>query len=143
MASVIGCERISPDADVGCRARDRGSTSLTIVLLTPVFVVIAFMAFQAAMWTNARTEARAAARDAAVLVARFGAQPDDVEVSTRAALAGSSSLDLIDVDVPTMQEIGVAGVVSVTVTARANGILVGTSTEVSVTEAVPFEEFRP
>jgi hypothetical protein len=106
-------------------------------------VVIAFMAFQAAMWTNARTEARAAARDAAVLVARFGAQPDDVEVSTRAALDGSSSLDLVDVDVPTMQEIGVAGVVSVTVTARANGILVGTSTEVSVTEAVPFEEFRP
>jgi len=143
MVSVIGCERISPDPDVDGRAPDRGSTSLTIVLLTPVFVVIAFMAFQAAMWTNARTEARAAARDAAVLVARFGAQPDDVEVSTRAALDGTSSLDVIDVDVPTLQEIGVAGVVSVTVTARANGILVGTSTEVSVTEAVPFEEFRP
>ncbi len=126
----------------GCR-RDRGSASLTVVLLTPVFVVIAFMAFQAAMWTNARTEARAAARDAAVLVARFGARPDDVEASTRAMLDGSSSLDVVHVDVPTLQQIGVDGVVSVTVTARANGILVGTSTDISVTEAVPFEEFRP
>lgn len=123
--------------------RDRGSTSLTIVLLTPVFVVIAFMAFQAAMWTNARTEARAAARDAAVLVARFGARPSDVEASTRATLAGRSSLEVIDVDVPDPGEIDVDGIVSVTVRARANGILVGTSTEISVTEAVPFEEFRP
>jgi TadE-like protein len=143
MLTVFGCERNQHDPAVDDRARDRGSSSLTIVLLTPVFVVVAFMAFQAAMWTNARTEARAAARDAAVLVARFGAQPDDVESSTRAALDGSSSLDVIDVDVPTLQEIGVAGVVSVTVTARANGILLGTSTDVSVTEAVPFEEFRP
>lgn len=122
--------------------RDQGSTSLAIVLLTPAFVVIAFMAFQAAMWTHARTEARAAARDAAVLVARFGARPDDVEASTRQTLGSKSSLDVIDVDVPTMQEIGADGVVTVTITARANGILVGTSTEVSVTEAVPFEEFR-
>jgi hypothetical protein len=115
---------------------------MSIVLLTPAFVVIAFMAFQAAMWTNARTEARAAARDAAVLVARFGAYPDDVESTTRATLDGKSSLEVIDVDVPTLSEIDAAGVVSVTVTARANGILVGTSTEISVTEAVPFEEFR-
>lgn len=139
--SVAACDINSP-VDRR-RARDQGSTSLTIVLLTPAFVVIAFMAFQAAMWTNARTEARAAARDAAVLVARFGAAPDDVEASTRATLDGRSSLDVIDVDVPTMSEIGVDGVVTVTVTARANGIIVGTSTNISVTEAVPFEEFRP
>lgn len=123
-------------------ARDRGSTSLTIVLLTPAFVVIAFMAFQAAMWTQARTEARAAARDAAVLVARFGARPDDVETSTRASLDAKSSLADVAVEVPTLREITSSGVVTVTVTARAHGILVGTSTDVSVTEVVPFEGFR-
>jgi len=48
--------------------RDRGSTSLTAVVLTPVFVVIAFAAFQAAMWSHARTEARVMAREVAVLV---------------------------------------------------------------------------
>jgi len=126
----------------GWRRCDRGSTSLTIVLLTPAFVVVACMAFQAAMWTNARTEARAAARDAAVLVARFGAHPDDVERSIRATLDSKSSLEVIDVAMPTLQEIDAGGVVAVTITARANGILVGTGTVISVTEAVPFEEFR-
>jgi hypothetical protein len=140
---VTGDEHDVPISHGRRRCRDRGSASLTVVLLTPVFVVIAFMAFQAAMWTNARTEARAAARDAAVLVARFGARPDDVEASTRAMLDGRSSLDVVDVDVPTLEQIGVDGIVAVTVTARANGILVGTSTDISVTEAVPFEEFRP
>jgi hypothetical protein len=111
--------------------------------LTPVFVVIAFMAFQAALWTHARTEARAAARDAAVLVARFGARPDDVEASTRQSLGTKSVLEVIDVRVPAYGEIDDDGIVSVTVVARANGIIVGTSTEISVTEAVPFEEFRP
>lgn len=101
------------------------------------------MAFQAALWTHARTEARAAARDAAVLVARFGAHPDDVEASTRETLGTKSVLDVIDVRVPSFAEIDDDGLVSVTVVARANGIIVGTSTEISVTEAVPFEEFRP
>ena len=114
-----------------------------MVLLTPVFVVIAFMAFQAAMWTHARTEARAAARDAAVLVGRFGALPDDVERSTLESLVDKSVLDVIAVEIPTIDEIRAAGTVQVTVRARANGIIIGTGTDVEVTEAVPFEEFRP
>lgn len=113
------------------------------MLLTPVFVVIAFMAFQAAMWTHARTEARAAARDAAVLVGRFGALPDDVERSTLESLGGKSVLEVTAVEIPTIDEIRAAGTVQVTVRARANGIIVGTGTDVEVTEAVPFEEFRP
>jgi hypothetical protein len=101
------------------------------------------MAFQAALWTHARTEARAAARDAAVLVARFGARPEDVEASTRETLDSKSALEVIDIRMPSRDEIDDEGIVSVTVVARANGIIVGTSTDISVTEAVPFEEFRP
>ena len=108
-----------------------------------MFVVIAFMAFQAAMWTHARTEARAAARDAAVLVGRFGASPDDVERSTFEILENKSVLEVRAVDIPELDEIRASGTVEVTITARANGIIIGTSTDVEVTEAVPFEEFRP
>jgi hypothetical protein len=114
-----------------------------MVLLTPVFVLIAFMAFQAAMWTHARTEARAAARDAAVLIGRFGALPDDVERSTLESLGDRSVLDVTDVEIPSIDEIRASGTVRVTVRARANGIIVGTGTDVEVTEAVPFEAFRP
>lgn len=101
------------------------------------------MAFQAAMWTHARTEARAAARDAAVLVGRLGALPDDVERSTLESLGSKSVLDVTAVEIAPLDEIRATGTVEVTVRARANGIIVGTSTAVEVTEAVPFEEFRP
>lgn len=118
--------------------RDRGSTSLTAVVLTPVFVVIAFAAFQAAMWSHARTEARAAARDVAVLVAQ---RSDD------AALVGRSAERNLD------QSAAISGAtvtieheerfVVVRVTARAPGIIRGTSATIDVTEALPIEGFRP
>ena len=117
---------------------DRGSTSLTTVLLTPVFVVIAFAAFQAAMWTHARTEARAAARDGAVLVARNGVAPADAERSIESALRSESALGSTDVTVESRGQI-----VVVTVRGRAPGIIRGTSTEIEATEALPIEGFRP
>ena len=117
---------------------DRGSTTLTTVLLTPVFVVIAFAAFQAAMWTHARTEARSVARDAAALVARSGESPDAVESSAEAALRSSADLEQPDVEI-----IPQGGFVVVRVTGRAPGILRGTSAAVEVTEAMPIEGFRP
>ncbi len=119
-------------------ARDRGSTSLTLVLLTPIFTVVAFMAFQAAMWTHARTEARAAARDAAVLVGRFGAEPADVRRSTSESLDDKSVLELREVTI-----VEASGTVRVTIAATAHGIITGTSSDFEVTEAVPVEEYRP
>ena len=112
------------------------------MLLTPVFVVISFMAFQAAMWGHARTEARAGARDAAVLIARLGADPADVVVATAGALEATSALADVEVSTPPASQLRAGGVVEVTVSATAHGILAGTSTRISVTEAVPFEEFR-
>lgn len=114
------------------------------MLLTPAFVLVAFAAFQAALWTHARTEARAAARDAAVLVARFDADPIDVRRSVIDSLSAERSLRVVDtpgvdpveiVDDPT-------GLVTVTVRVVAPGILRWTSTSVTVTEAVPNEGFR-
>ena len=117
---------------------DRGSTSLTTVLLTPVFLIVAFAAFQGAMWTHARTEARAVGRDAVALVARSGVDIDAAEASAEAALR--SSADIADPDVQITSR---GGLVVARVTGRAPGIVRGTTAPVDVTEAMPVEGFRP
>jgi hypothetical protein len=110
---------------------------LTAALLTPIFIVVLFAAVQAALWGHARTTARVAARDAAAQVARFEVAPGDAEASARANLADG---DLTNITV----SINNGGdVVIVTITGDAPGILIGTSREVSVTEAVPVEEITP
>ena len=114
---------------------DIGAVSLSVALLTPLFVVLAFAAVQAALWSHARTEARVVARDAAVLVARAEVGAGDAQASAEAILR--SDTDLVDVDVTIASG---TGVVTVTVSGRAPGILRGTSVPVEVTEALPFEE---
>jgi Flp pilus assembly protein TadG len=119
-------------------AVDRGSTTLTTVLLTPVFLVIALMAFQAALWTHARTEARVIARNSAALVARSHA---DVVATERSAVAMlHADTDLADPDVDIVVS---GGVVTAHVTGRAPGMIRGTSAGVDVVEALPREGFRP
>ncbi len=81
------------------RGDDGTSSSLTAVLLTPVFVVLAFAAFQAAMWGHARTEARVIARDTAALVARSGVLPSDARESAMTILAADTDLRRLEVSV--------------------------------------------
>jgi hypothetical protein len=117
---------------------DRGSTTLTTVLLTPVFLVIALVAFQAALWTHARTEARVLARNTAALVARSHADAGATEQATLSML--SSDTDIRDPRV----EIVVSGdVVRARITGGAPGMIRGTSAHLEVVEAVPREGFRP
>lgn len=129
-----------PDAIAADRLRgDRGAaTSLSIALLTPMFVFLAFAAFQAAMWSHAKTEARVVARDTAALVARSGVTPGDARASAAAILAADTDLRGVNVSISTSN-----GVVSVTVTGDAPGIIRGTSSDLSVTSAVPVEELTP
>ena len=117
--------------------RDRGSASLTTVLLAPVAMMIALMAFQAALWTHARTEARAIARDAAVLVARSGETEEAVEASALRLLDEQQSLtsSSIVIDEENM-------LVVVTVQADAPGMFRFTQRRIVVSEAVPREAFR-
>ena len=75
-------------------------------------------------------------------VARFGASPDDVERSTFDALGSKSVLVVDAVEIDDLVEIERSGVVEVTIRATANGIFVGTSTDVVVTEILPYEDFR-
>lgn len=120
------------------RARgDDGSTSLTVALLTPVFAALMFAAVQAALWTHARTEARVAAKTAAVQVARHDVSVGDARAGAIANLA-DGGLDGIEVRID-----GADGAIVVTVSGRAPGILLGTSRSIDVTAAVPIEELTP
>lgn len=120
------------------RGDEGAASSLTAVLLTPVFVVLAFAAFQAAMWGHARTEARVIARDTAALVARSGVPPADARESAIAVLAADTDLRRLDVAVANDGQL-----VVVTVSGSAPGIIRGTSADVSVTAAVPLEGWSP
>lgn len=121
------------------RCRDeRGSVSLAAALLAPVFVVVLFAAFQAAMWGHARTEARVAASGAATQVARFGASAAAATAAVQTSLSSDSFSDVrVGISPPGSDP------VVVTVTARAQGILIGTSRPISVTVAIPLEEVQP
>lgn len=120
------------------RGDEGAATSLSVALLTPVFVVLAFAAFQAAMWSHARTEARIVARDTAALVARAAVPAGDAAASATAVLESDTDLRNVTVTASTT-----AGVVAVTVTADAPGIIRGTTSRVEVTSAVPVEELTP
>ena len=121
-----------------CSTGDRGSTSLTTVLLTPVFVVVALMAFQAALWSHARTEARVLARNSAALVARSHAGTSATEQSTLAMLRSDTDLRDAHVDIVVRGDL-----VQARITGRAPGMVRGTSAGVDVVEVVPREGFRP
>ncbi len=115
-----GSHRRTSDADPApSRLRgDRGAaTSLAVALLTPMFVFLAFAAFQAALWSHARTEARVVARDTAALVARSGVAAGDAQSSATAILEADTDLRNVVVSVGST-----GGVVTVTVSADAPGI---------------------
>jgi hypothetical protein len=111
---------------------------LTTVLLTPVFLVIALMAFQAALWTHARTEARVLARNSAALVARGNADPAATQASTLTVLRTDTDIRDAHVDILVSGDL-----VKAHITGRAPGMIRGTSAGIDVVEAVPREGFRP
>ena len=117
------------------RGDDGAASSLAITLLAPLATLLAFAAVQAALWSHARTEARVVARDTAALIGRGGVATDDARESARAVLAADTDLSDIAVDVSWID-----GIVSVTIRGRAPGILIGTSADVTVTEAVSDED---
>jgi hypothetical protein len=90
------------------------------------------------MWSHARTEARVIARDTAALVARSAVAPADAQASATAILEADTDLRNVLVDIGTT-----SGVVTVTVTGDAQGIIRGTANALSVTSAVPVEELTP
>jgi hypothetical protein len=117
---------------------DRGSASLTIVLLAPLLVVLMFIGFQAAMWNHAKAEARVIARETAVLVAR-----DHLPVGAAADVAKASLRRDGLLTHPKVSVQATETAVVVTISGRAPGLLRGTSARVKVTVAVSREGWTP
>ena len=117
---------------------DRGSASLTIVLLAPLLLVLMFAGFQAAMWNHTRTEARVIARETAVLVARDRLPASQAVAAASTSLANDSVLTdaLVSVDTTATD-------VTVTITGNAPGVLRGTSSAVTVAVAMSLEGWVP
>jgi Flp pilus assembly protein TadG len=128
--------------------RDGGSASLQIVILTPVFVLIAMGAFQASIWTHQRTLARAVARDAVTMVAQGGQTAAESEMTALTMMQADRMLDRPTVTIrfePNGAQIRQPNSTTVvaTITGTAPGILVGTGVAVTVTEVLPLEGWQP
>ncbi|MDA3014544.1 MAG: hypothetical protein O3A89_03160 [Actinomycetota bacterium] len=118
---------------------DRGSAgSLTLVLLVPVFCVLATMAVQAAMWGHTRSQARAVAHATAVMTARGEVLADSAVVAARASL---DSIEGLDVDEVTISFVD--GAVVAVVAGRAPGLIHGLASSIRVVESSPLEGWRP
>lgn len=116
---------------------DRGSTSLQVVLLTPILAMLMFAGWQAALWNHARTETRTIARETAVLVSRDGLGTGEAVAAAQASLASS------ELHSPAVEIVRTADTVTVTITGSAPGILRGTWSKLSVTAAVPLRGWVP
>ncbi len=126
---------------------DDGSASLQIVILTPVFLLLAMAAFQASIWSHQRTLARAVARDAVTLVAQGGQTATESEQSALAMMQADRMLDRPTVTIRFLPSGGQvrqpsSTTVVATITGTAPGILIGTGVSVTVTEILPLEGWQ-
>ncbi len=108
----------------GCNG---AASSLVTVVLTPVMVVMALAAVQAALWGHARTEARIIAQETAALVARTPMTSAEAEQLALDLLGDQG--DLTEVEV-TISDDTVS--VVVIVSAQAPGMIRGTTAPVEV-----------
>jgi Flp pilus assembly protein TadG len=116
--------------------RDERGTAATL-LLFPVFAVVAFMFVQALLWQHERQMAGSVADRAANAVALYGSSPDSTRVD---AVADLRAVGLRDVSVSITRGVDETVVV---VSGTAPGILIGTSSTVSVRSITPTERFQP
>jgi hypothetical protein len=105
-----------------------------------VFCVLATMAVQAASWGHARTEARVAARETAVLVARRDLDTTAAVGALRQVIGARSGIaDITDLTVEVMED---TSTVSVRVRGRVPGLVHGLSAPIDVVEVMPREGWR-
>lgn len=134
------CAGVADERPCGRKApSDRGAaTTLSLILLTPMMLVLGLAAFQAALWSHARTEVRVVARDTAALVARSGADPS----AATSAAAAMLERDGVAREVVVTADVG-PDLVTVVVRAQAPGMIRGTWVPLEVTVAIPVERWVP
>ena len=126
-------------------ARDRGATSIELVMYTPMLMVVIFLTVQFALsWHGSQVAgvvAREAARDArtngGTLFALVQAEQDAYDFARELGGAALTDVRVEVAAVPGAQE------VSVTVSGRSVEIIPGFAPRVSRTVQGPVESFRP
>ena len=123
--------------------RERGSSAIELVLVTPVLLALVFAVVQAALLWNAQHVAVASAQQGARL-ARTAVQSGETDAQVRTAtIAYLRSLGASVTDTPTVAVDHAAGWVTVTVTAHAVSLLPGATLTVHGSSRGPVETFTP
>jgi len=125
--------------------RERGATSIELVMYTPVLMLVIFLTVQFALSWHGSEVAGAVAREAARVARVGGGTPAAIaDAEARgvdyAAAVGGQSLTQVDVQVT---PVPAAREVRVTVTGRSVEIIPGFAPRVSRTVQGPVEAFRP
>lgn len=116
---------------------DRGTATISTIVLVPVLLVVMTIGVQAALHAHARTEARFIAQEIAALVGRAGLGIEEARSVATGVLVAETDLAEVEVGVVIDAEI-----VVVTVRARAPGLLRGTSSPIVVHGVVAREGWR-
>lgn len=107
-------------------------------MLFPLFlVVMPFLSVQAILWRHDRVMSRAVATEASAALALYGSDQATVvnDAQTRLTATGLRHV--------TVTVTSTGGLIDVTITGQAPGILIGTSTGVTVHAATPQETWQP
>jgi Flp pilus assembly protein TadG len=128
---------LGPDAD-------RGSSSIELVIYTPVLMLVIFLTVQFALTWHGNQIAGAVARETARVVRTGGGTPQSLaDASAKgaqyAAALGGSALTGVEIVVVQPDDL----TVRVTVTGRSVEIVQGFAPKVSATVQGPIESFRP
>jgi len=128
--------------------RERGSSAIELVVLTPLLIAAIFAVIQAALVWHARHLALAAAQEgdrlarAAPYIPGAGAPLSDGQLRA-ATLRYLTGLGPALLTAPTITVSRQAGYASVTVTGRAASLIPGGTLTVHATSRGPTEGFRP
>lgn len=128
----VGRVRIAARDDHGV------APTISVVLMFPLIAVLLFAGIQTVLWQHARTLAADRANQTAALVATGDLTAAAATATLEAELDASPDLSNVNVTISDTGEI-----VTVSVSADANGIIIGTRTTIAVTTATPIEAWTP
>jgi hypothetical protein len=118
------------------RAAERAIATIEMAILTPVMLLLVTVSCQAALWQEADHVALAAAESGVAAGAEVGGSPDGAKGEALSAASQMGSGVLISPGV-TVSESG--GLVTVTVTGRAEQLVPGIPVSVSASASAPLE----
>lgn len=120
-------------------ADERGvSATVGVIMMAPVTVALFFASFQTVLWQHSRTIAADRANQVVVQVATGDLSPGEADALLTNSLTAHPDLTAVQVDV-----VDNGQVASITVTAQARGVLIGTYKTITIQTNTPLENWQP